>query len=170
MNMRIVRLLGVLVILLAGVVVASSAPAAADGPYRCRNVDGGASGFIGHITAVRVGQHPSFDRFVVQFREGRVPKFHLKRQSNATFQLEGTGQPVTLRGHAGIEVILNRATGAGSYHGRRDFKPPFVQLREARQLGDFEAVTRWGLGLHRQSCLHAFTLRAPARLVVDVPH
>jgi hypothetical protein len=161
--------------LLAIAVVAASlctaVPSASAGTgFSCSNVSGGAAGFIGHITDVRVGQHATYDRFVIQFRGVRVPVFHATRQSNSQFTTEGTGRTVTLRGHAGIHVNLPRATGVGTYHGPLDFRPPFQQLREARELGDFEAVTNWGLGLHRQSCMRVFTLQSPGRLVVDVPH
>jgi hypothetical protein len=138
--------------------------------FECRNVSGGSSGFTAHITDVRVGQHATFDRFVVQFRGSRVPQYVATRQSNSNFTLDGSGRPVTLRGHAGIAIRFPHATGTGSYHGRLEFRPPFVQLREARQLGDFEAVTNWGLSIHRQSCMRVFTLTSPVRLIVDVPH
>ncbi len=163
-----------LAMLAIGVLAATlctAAPSASAGTgFVCRNASGGSSGFTAHITDVRVGQHATFDRFVIQFRGNRVPQYFATRQSNSQFTLDGSGRHVTLRGHAGIEIRLPRATGNGSYHGRLDFKPPFVQLREARELGDFESVTNWGLGIHRQSCMRVSTLSSPARLVVDVPH
>jgi hypothetical protein len=156
--------------LLTATLCTAAPSASAETGFVCRNASGGSSGFIGHITDVRVGQHPGFDRFVIQFRGVRVPVFHATRQSDSRFTTEGKGRVVTLRGHAGIDVALPRATGAGSYHGRLDFKPPFAQVREARETGDFEAVTHWGLGIHQQSCMRVFTLQSPGRLVVDVPH
>jgi len=41
-------------------------------------------------------------------------------------------------------------------------------LKEARRLGDFEGTLSWGLGLARPSCIRAFALTAPGRLVVDI--
>jgi hypothetical protein len=145
-------------------------PATAEPAFQCHRAQGGRSGVVGHITDVRVGQHTTFDRFVVQFRENHVPRYDITRRNNTRFTTDPRGNTVTLRGSAGIQMVLPHATGVGSYSGPRDFRPPFVQLREARQLGDVESVTTWGLGLRHQSCLRAFTLASPARLVVDVPH
>ena len=152
------------------VVVGAAEPAVAATGFSCVNRSGGTAGFIGHVTDVRMARHATYDRFVVQFRERQVPVFEVQRQRTSRFILEGSGRPVTLLGHAGIGVVLKRASAFGSYHGPRDFKPRFPQLREARQTGDFEAVNSWGLGVHRQSCMRVFTLRSPARLVIDTHH
>jgi hypothetical protein len=86
------------------------------------------------------------------------------------FVTDPRGQRVRLLGRAGLRLVLFPASGFRSYTGPRDFKPRFPQLREARQLGDFEGYVSWGLGLARPSCTRVFTLRAPRRLVIDVPH
>jgi hypothetical protein len=149
----------------------SGAPSAsASTGFGCQARTGGTHGFIGHVTAVRMAAHGSYDRFVIQFRESRVPTFEVRRQNTARFVLEGSGRVVTLLGHAGIGVHFDHATAFGSYHGPRDIKPRFPQLREARETGDFEAVYNWGLGVHRNSCIRVFTLHAPARLVIDTRH
>jgi hypothetical protein len=163
------RLLAV-AILSTTALVGAVTPASAATGFSCTDSSGGARGFIGHVTEVRIAQHATFDRFVVQFRERRVPVFDVSRQRTSRFVLDASGRPVTLLGHAGIKVELKRAQAFGSYHGSRDFKPRFPQLREARQTGDFEAVNSWGLGVHRNSCMHVFTLSAPARLVIDTRH
>jgi hypothetical protein len=36
--------------------------------------------------------------------------------------------------------------------------------------GDFEAVNSWYLGTNGSTCLRAFTLADPSRLVIDVQH
>jgi hypothetical protein len=155
---------------LAATLCAAAPSASARTGFECRNASGGSPGFTGHITGVRVGQHTTFDRFVMQFRGTRVPQYFATRQASSQFTLDASGRHVTLRGHAGIAIRLPHTTAIGSYHGRRDFTPPFVQLREARELGDFESVTNWGLGIHQQSCMRVFTLTSPTRLIVDVPH
>ncbi|MGH8862941.1 MAG: AMIN-like domain-containing (lipo)protein [Jatrophihabitantaceae bacterium] len=169
MTTRFARLVGVLVLAVSALVLAAPRGEALP-PFRCGSVSGGTPGFTGHITAVRVGQNTTFDRFVVQFREARAPHFRVTPQSSSRFVLDPSGRTVTLRGTACIRLVLNQATGIGSYHGPRDFRPPFPQLREARLLGDFESVTSWGLGLRHQSCKRVFVLSSPTRLVIDVPH
>jgi hypothetical protein len=169
MARSLARLCAVL-LLLPTALVALARPAAAAPGFVCARAEGGASGLLGHVTDVRVARHATYDRFVVQFRERRVPAFDVRRQRTSTFVLEGSGRVVHLQGHAGIGVRFDHATAAGSYRGPRRFVPRFPQLREARETGDFEAVYHWGLGVHRNSCIHVFTLRAPARLVVDTHH
>jgi hypothetical protein len=123
-----------------------------------------------HITDVRVGRHPRFDRFVVEFSTARMPRYRITPKSSSTFTLDPSGRSVTLLGNAGIKVAIHFATGAGTYHGPAEFRTGFPQLLEARRLGDFEGYVTWGLGLDHQSCKRVFTLTSPTRLVIDVPH
>jgi hypothetical protein len=138
-------------------------------PFRCGTASGGANNFA-HITGVRVGRQVGYDRFVIQFSSSQVPHYAAIPKSSAVFWLDPSNKRVQLRGAAGLKVVLSSASGIGSYHGPRDIRPGFRQLREARQIGDFEAVTTWGLGLAKQSCKRVFTLTGPARLVIDVPN
>jgi hypothetical protein len=66
-------------------------------------------------------------------------------------------------------VVLHGAQAHGTYTGPSDLKPTgTATLREARDIGDFEGVVSWGLGLSKPACFRAFTLSGPSRLVVDV--
>jgi hypothetical protein len=40
-------------------------------------------------------------------------------------------------------------------------------LRDVRNVGDFEGVVHWGVGLASAACMHVFTLDSPPRLVID---
>jgi hypothetical protein len=146
------------------------APAAAAPGFVCGTVSGGTTMVHSHVTDVRVGRHPTFDRFVIEFNTARLPRYRLTPKSGTTFTLEGTGNQVTLLGHAGLKVAVHFATGTGTYTGRTDFRPRFPQLKEARQLGDFEGYVSWGIGLGHQSCKRVTTLSHPTRLVIDLPH
>jgi hypothetical protein len=162
--------------LLVGVLVGSAAvvggapSSAALPPFRCGTQAGGTTSVHSHITDVRVGRHPRFDRFVVEFSTARMPRYRITPKSSSTFTLDPSGRSVTLLGNAGIKVAIHFATGAGTYHGPADFRTGFPQLLEARRLGDFEGYVTWGLGLDHQSCKRVFTLTSPTRLVIDVPH
>ena len=169
MSRVLVRSFAAVVLGLTAVLGAVPAAQAAT-TFSCAPREGGTHGFIGHVTDVRMAAHGSYDRFVIQFRGARVPAFEVHRQNTARFVMDGSGRVVTLIGHAGIAVHFDHATAIGSYHGPRDFKPRFPQLREARETGDFEAVYNWGLGVHRNSCIRVFTLHSPARLVIDTRH
>ena len=119
------------------------------------------------MVAVRAGAHPDFDRFVIQFDKA-VPAYEARPQPTASFMLDPSGQSVTLQGRAGVSIKLRGTSGQGTFNGPSDLRPAFVELREARLLGDFERVVTWGLGLTRPACLRTFSLDAPPRLVVDV--
>lgn len=148
---------------------APSRPSAALPPFTCGSTSGGSTATLGHLRSVRVGHHTGYDRFVVEFTGTVLPHYALTPKSSAVFYLDPGGQRVTLRGTAGILVVLSHSTGAGTFSGSTDLVTGFPQLREARRLGDFEAVTSWGIGLAHQSCKRVFALTSPTRLVIDVP-
>ena len=100
--------------------------------------------------------------------DGPVPPYTVTPQPAAVFLQDASGRPQPLEGTAGVRIRVSPASGAASYSGPIDFKPGYPVLREARQIGDFEAVTTWGLGLSRPACLRIFTLSSPPRLVIDV--
>jgi hypothetical protein len=128
--------------------------------YVCAEASGGGT-MPSAMTTARVGAQAGFDRFVIQFN-GPVPQYALRLQASPTF---GT---TTLRGSAGLDVVLHNASGAGTYGASQDFLPAFTELREARLLSDSQGTVEWALGLAHASCFHAFVLDGPARLVVDV--
>lgn len=168
---RTARLLFVPLLAVGAAVGIGSAPSTAALPgYVCGSVSGGSTTVHSQITDVRVGQHASFDRFVIEFSTHRLPHYRVTPKSSSTFTFDPSGRSVTLLGSAGLKLVLHTATGVGTYHGPADFRPGFPQLVEARRLGDFEGYVTWGLGLDQQSCKRVFKLTNPTRLVIDVPH
>lgn len=140
--------------------------------FRCGNASGGVSHapdwpITGPtVTAVRVGHHSSFDRFVLEF-DGTVPAFTVKRQSTPTFTLDPKGTKVTLRGTRGVLITLKPENWT-AYRGPSRLLPMFAYLREARMVQNFEGTMQWGLGILGTPCLRVTTLTGPPRLVVDV--
>jgi hypothetical protein len=171
------RLLACCAVLVAGIGLAVPAPAGAATSlpgFTCGTQSGGTdiNGNPTTVTAVRVGSHPNeqppYDRLVVEFANGPVPKWTAIPKSSANSTLSPSGQPVTLQGTAGIR--LDFFTGSfPAYQGQTDFVTGFPQLAEARELEDHKGYVQWGLGLNHQSCKRIFQLSAPARLVIDVP-
>src|SRR5207248_4685272 len=49
-----------------------------------------------------------------------------------------------------------------------DQKPALPQIREIAQLGSFERVLSYGVGLTSSACVRVLELTNPSRLVVDV--
>ncbi len=154
---------------------ASASPSASPDPtlpgFSCTVQTGGGPAYpappVG-VTAVRAAAQTGFERFVIQL-SGPVPQFDVKPQTSATFVQVPSGQKVTLSGTAGLVVTLHGAQSYGTYSGATDLHPGGTSvIKEARQLGDFEGVLTWGLGLSHASCFRAYTLTGPSRLIVDV--
>jgi len=79
-----------------------------------------------------------------------------------------SGQTVMLAGTAGLKLVLRNTSGAGTYTGSTDLKAGLPTIAEAEQLGDFERVLSWGIGLNRAGCLRILELNNPVRLAIDV--
>jgi hypothetical protein len=145
---------------------ASSSPlgAPADtGAYACADSSGGGTARAG-VTTIRAGAATGYDRFVVEF-DGPVPGYQVTRQPSAVFTQDASGKQVVLDGASGVLVRLAPASnGPGAPLA---ISPRAAVLREVRNVGDFEGVVRWGLGLASPACMHVFTLDSPSRLVID---
>jgi hypothetical protein len=125
------------------------------------------------LTHVRVAHQAGFDRIVFEFAPqagatAHLPAYTVSRQASAKFVKDPSGQPVTMRGSAGLRIVFHGASGATSYSESRDQTPNLPVVQEVEQLGDFEAVLSWGAGLSRASCLRTLELSNPTRLVIDV--
>jgi hypothetical protein len=144
------------------------------GTFSCLDTSGGAdSGLAMQLTAVRVAHQPGFDRVVFEFAPqaggtAHLPAYTVSRQASAQFVKDPSGMPVTMRGSAGMRIVFHGASGASTYSGSRDLTPGLPVVQEVEQLGDFEAVLSWGVGLSRASCLRTLELANPTRLVIDV--
>lgn len=120
------------------------------------------------VDGVRTGTHTGYDRITIQFQNGGPSKVDLSTQSNAHFIQGASGQPVILRGNAGILVTITTADEHTAYSGATDFKTNYAVLVEARQVQDFEGTVQWGLGLSKSACYRAFFIANPVRLVIDI--
>jgi hypothetical protein len=121
------------------------------------------------LVDVRAGRHPGFDRVVFQFR-GAVPQ-HRIRYVDQLVQ-DGSGNPVSVAGAADLEVVFHGANahnqdGSPSVSPRR-FSPGLPAVKEIAQVGDFEAVVSYGIGIDHRRSVKVSTLSGPSRLVIDV--
>jgi hypothetical protein len=127
------------------------------------------------IVSVRVGTHEAYDRVVFEF-SGRlgpagVPPFEIERAVPPFYQ-DPSGLPMTVAGDPVLRITLRGGTkvspeGEMTYTGSRDFSLTFPILRQLKESGDFEAVSTWYAGLNDASCVRAYVLANPARLVID---
>ena len=144
------------------------------GAFSCLDHSGGAdSGPAMQLTAVRVAHQTGYDRIVFEFAPqagatAHIPAYTVSRQASAKFVKDPSGQLVTMRGSAGLRIVLHGASGATSYTGNRDQIVNLPVVQEVEQLGDFEAVLSWGAGLSQASCIRTLELSNPTRLVIDV--
>jgi hypothetical protein len=118
------------------------------------------------VTAIRIGHHSDFDRFVMQF-DGTVPAYKITRQARPIFTQDPKGTVVRLKGNHGVLVTVKPENWT-AYAGPTHIVPLLTFLREARMVQNFEGTMQWGLGILGNPCLRVSTLKGPPRLVVDV--
>ena len=87
---------------------------------------------------------------------------------------DGEGAPVDVEGEAfvaisfhALGVDLSEETPREIYTGPTEFKTGFANLLEIEQLGDFEAVVSWGMGLQRESCFRVES--SPTEITIEFP-
>src|SRR6202035_3387173 len=108
-----------------------------------------------------------YDRLVIGFATSNaMPRYELNRQATSQFVRDASGQPVTLNGSAGIRVVLRNADIAPGVPS--DLKPNLPEIREVAEIGNFERVVSYGVGLATPACIRVLELSAPTRLVIDV--
>jgi len=160
--------LGALV-LTAGAMTLTAANASADslGAFTCTDRSGGVAGAAATVYDVRVAHHDSYDRLVIGFpTASTMPQYQLTQQATAQFVRDASGQPVVLSGSAGIRLVIRNTdivSGAPS-----DVKPNLPEIREVAQIGNFERVVSYGIGLATPACFRVLELTGPTRLVIDV--
>ena len=134
-------------------------------PFTCTDRSGGTTGASSQLSTIRTAPHDGYDRIVFEF-SGQIPSYDLSRQDSATFVRDASGQPVTLDGNVGIKLVFRNTDAASGVPA--DAKPALPSVREITQIGNFERVLSYGLGLASSQCVRVLELSGPARLVVDV--
>ena len=149
---------------ISGVIQASAQDLPA---FTCTNKAGGVSGASGTVTDIRFAHHDGYDRLVIGFATANsMPQYQLTRQSSATFARDASGQPVTLEGSAGIRAVLQNSDVTNGV--LTDAKPRLPEIREIANIGNFERVVSYGVGLKTAACFRVLELSGPTRLVIDV--
>ena len=139
------------------------------GSFSCTSKSGGVTGVPGTVASIRVAHHDGYDRLVIEFAPsaaGAMPAYSLTPQASSTFTRDASGQSAKLDGASGIKAVFRNTTeGSGA---PSDIKPGLPAIREVTNIGDFERVTSYGVGLSNAACFRAMELTSPTRLVVDV--
>ena len=137
------------------------------GAFTCTDKSGGVASAAGTVYNVRVAHHDGYDRLVIGFPTANtMPQYQLTQQATAHFVRDASGQPVTLEGSAGIRLVLRNTDIVNGVPS--DLKPSLPVIREVAQIGDFERVVSYGVGLATPACFRVLELSGPTRLVIDV--
>jgi hypothetical protein len=123
------------------------------------------------LVGLRAGRHPGFDRVVFQL-DGPIPSYYSVRYVPVV-RLDGSGEPLRLRGNAFLEVVVRAPTHDEDY--RPVLTPTRLRLdlpalREVSAPGSFEGQTTAGIGVTRKVGFRVFELTSPTRIVIDLAH
>ena len=135
--------------------------------FSSANASGGSVTVSVNVVAVRVGAHPGYDRFVIEFDRG-VPSYTVTVQQGTRFTLDPSGKTVVLEGSNGVVVTIQHVLNWNSYTGPLSVQLDSAYLKAGRQIQNYEGVQDWGLGIAGDPVLRVFTLTSPPRLVVDI--
>ncbi|WP_238335656.1 AMIN-like domain-containing (lipo)protein [Serinicoccus kebangsaanensis] len=130
------------------------------------------------LTDVRAGRHDCFDRVVLDV-SGDAGEYSVRYVN--TYRAPGSGQALSLRGGAKLEVLVGNPTydadGDPVYDPARPAElvgtTGYRTLRQVRLGGSFEGQTSIGMGVRARLPMRAFVLDGPGdgqRLVIDVAH
>jgi hypothetical protein len=94
----------------------------------------------------------SGDTLTFNFTAG-TPPFQVITQSGAEFAEDPSGNRVVLAGTDGVRIVLTGFRGDQSnYKGPKKVTSTGPRLLEVVELGDFEGILNWGVGLQGPSC------------------
>ncbi|GLY49245.1 hypothetical protein Lesp01_29010 [Lentzea sp. NBRC 102530] len=117
------------------------------------------------LTAVRTGQHATFDRVVFEF-DGPRPSVTHGRTSQLVHC--ASGKDVDAKGDEFVEVTMQPAN-AHDYTGPRRFDTPGLKkVRSVSNTCDFEAHLSFGIGYEATGRAYSVSfLDNPSRVVID---
>lgn len=123
----------------------------------------------GHVYGVRAGQHPCYDRVVIDITS--THKVGYRVQYVNTVYREGSGQAVPLAGGARLQVTV-QAPKWGTQHSNLVSTAGYRTLRQVADAGSFEGQTTFGVGVRARLPFRTFVLYdgGRTRLVIDIAH
>lgn len=123
------------------------------------------------LTDIRTGQHPGFDRVVLDWT-GPAPG--VRTTNVAYLRSDGSGAVFWLTGEYFNQTVANpahahRPDGSRSYANPNRFRTPGLRnVMAVGVVGDYEGYVTVGLGTRYRSWVRTFTLTSPTRVVIDV--
>jgi len=121
---------------------------------------------------VRTGEHEGYDRITFEF-EGERPGYRVEYVQPPITQ-DPSDLPVEIAGSAFLRIRLESAAAHDDSGTQtvdsRELTPGLSSLLEAEQIGDFEGVVNWVLGLSEEVDFRVGELDGPPRIYIDVLH
>jgi hypothetical protein len=121
---------------------------------------------------VRTGEHEGYDRITFEF-EGERPGYRVEYVQPPITQ-DPSDLPVEVAGDAFLRIRLESAAAhddsGNPTFAQMELTPGYTTLLEAEQIGDFEGVVNWVLGLSEEVDFRVGTLDSPPRIYIDVLH
>jgi hypothetical protein len=157
------------ILLAAGLLLAPAAAADPGFSTRPRTVEHAPAGSP-KLVDLRAGRHATFDRVVFQI-DGPLPWYSVRYVP--VVRMDGSGNPVALRGSAFLEVVLRAATDddGRSVLKTSRLRPDFPVLREVTAPPvSFEGQTVAGVGVSQRVGFRLLELTGPNRIVLDLAH
>jgi hypothetical protein len=82
-----------------------------------------------------------------------APAFEVKTQAGTHFMLDPSGRPVDLAGSEGATIVLRGFRGdMRNYAGPVSIISSGPRLLQVYEIGDFEGVVSWAVGLSSAGC------------------
>lgn len=119
-----------------------------------------------YVTGVRIGRHAHYDRLVLDIH-GAIPTYTISYVRRII--ADGSGKRVPLLGRAKLHVVL-KGTNTSVNQPQGTWTPRYPEIRQVKGAGAFEGTTSYGVGVTARRPYHAFSLRSPNRIVIDVRH
>src|SRR5262252_11220957 len=157
-------------------VAASAAPAAPDRPY-CGITWGSQPKQAGsmvqtRVRDVRAGQHPCFDRLVIDLGAGHRPGYSVKYMNQIVQQ--ASGQPIPVKGGAKLSIAIQAPARNGFPANSHNLVnvTGFRTFRQVVGAGSFEGITSFGLGVSYKLPFRVFIVKVPgaSHVIIDVAH
>jgi hypothetical protein len=150
--------------------------------FSCAAQSGGDATLAAQLTDVRTAHHVGFDRLTFEFAPPGsggapgIPAYTVSSRPSTRFTQDASGKQLTLDGSASLFVVAHNASGwdnlgpvlRQTYKGSLDQRPGLAAIREVAEVGDFERLLTWGVGLSSAACFHVSEVSSPARVVIDV--
>jgi hypothetical protein len=131
---------------------------------------GKGAGSHARVKDIRAATHEGFDRIVLEFERESAPEYRLVYLAAPPANC-ASGAPAEVEGGGVLQVQLMGTSGhddAGAATTPKEVRPALSVVREIERVCDFEGVVAFAVGVKAPTPFRAFTLAAPARLVVDV--